>query len=51
MDACDPGLDINNLRTLVKQNTGTELKLSKEQICDIYMDLSRAVNYHYHPLF
>ena len=36
MDACDPGLDINNLRTLVKQNTGTELKLSKEQICDIY---------------
>jgi len=36
MDACDPGLDISNLRTLIKQNTGTELKLSKEQICDIY---------------
>ena len=36
MDACDPGLDISNLRTLIKQNTGTDLKLSKTQICDIY---------------
>jgi len=39
MDACDPGLDISNLRTLIKQNTGTELKLSKEQICDIYASI------------
>ena len=36
MDACDPGLDISNLRTLVKQNVGVDLKLSKNQICDIY---------------
>ena len=36
MDACDPGLDISNLRSLIKQNTGTDLKLSKNQICDVY---------------
>ena len=36
MDACDPGLDIRNLRSLVKQNTGTDLKLSKNQICEVY---------------
>ena len=36
MDACDPGLDISNLRTLIKQNVGVDLKLSKNQICDIY---------------
>ena len=36
MDACDPGLDIRNLRSLVKQNTGTDLKLSKAQICEVY---------------
>jgi hypothetical protein len=36
MDACDPGLDISNLRSLIKQNTGVDLKLSKNQICDVY---------------
>ncbi len=36
MDACDPGLDISNLRTLIKQNAGIDLKLSKNQICDVY---------------
>ena len=36
MDACDPGLDISNLRSLIKQNTGIDLKLSKTQICDVY---------------
>ena len=36
MDACDPGLDISNLRSLIKQNTGIDLKLSKNQICDVY---------------
>ena len=36
MDACDPGLDISNLRTLIKQNVGVDLKLSKNQICDVY---------------
>ena len=36
MDACDPGLNISNLRTLIKQNVGVDLKLSKNQICDVY---------------
>jgi hypothetical protein len=36
MDACDPGLDISNLKTLIKQNAGIDLKLSKNQICDVY---------------
>ena len=30
MDACDPGIDIKNLKTLIKQNTGTDLKLSRK---------------------
>ncbi len=32
MDACDPGLDIGNLRTLIKQNVGVDLKLSKKEV-------------------
>jgi hypothetical protein len=36
MDACDPGIDVKNLKTLVKQNTGEDLSLTKGQICDIY---------------
>jgi hypothetical protein len=36
MDACDPGLDISNLKTLIKQNTGADITLSKQQICDVY---------------
>ena len=39
MDACDPGLDIRNLRTLIKQNVGVDLKLSKNQICDVYSSI------------
>ena len=40
MDACDPGLDISNLRTLIKQNAGIDLKLSKNQICDVKINLT-----------
>ena len=36
MDACDPGIDVKNLKTLIKQNTGEDLSLTKGQICDIY---------------
>ena len=25
MDACDPGIDIRNLKTLIKKNTGGDL--------------------------
>ena len=35
MDACDPGIKLENLRQLIKQNAGTDLKLSKNQICDV----------------
>jgi len=36
MDACDPRIDIKNLKKLVKQNTGAELNLTREQICNAY---------------
>ena len=39
MDACDPGLDISNLKTLIKQNTGADITLSKQQICDVYASI------------
>ena len=36
MDACDPEINIKNLKTLIKQNIGTDLKLTRSQICDVY---------------
>ena len=36
MDACDPGIDIKNLKTLIKQTTGEDIRLSRSQICDVY---------------
>jgi len=36
MDACDPGIDYKNLKSLIKQNTGHDLKLSRKQICEVY---------------
>src|SRR5210317_1100243 len=39
MDACDPGINIGNLKRLVKQNTGLELDLTREQICDAYSSI------------
>ena len=36
MDACDPGIDFKNLKSLIKQNTGHDLKLSRKQICNVY---------------
>jgi len=36
MDACDPRIDIKNLKKLVKQNTGAELNLTRNQICNAY---------------
>ena len=36
MDACDPGIDIKNLKTLIKQTTGEDIKLSRSHICDVY---------------
>ena len=39
MDACDPGVNVRNLKRLVKQNTGLELNLTREQICDAYSSI------------
>src|SRR6056300_735466 len=39
MDACDPKLDIENLRQMNKQNTGKDLKLSRKKICQAYTDI------------
>ena len=36
MDACDPGIDFKNLKSLIKQNTGRDLKLTRKQICNVY---------------
>ena len=39
MDACDPSINVRNLKKLVKQNTGAELNLTREQICDAYASI------------
>jgi len=39
MDACDPRVDIKNLKRLIKQNTGVELKLTRNQICNAYSSI------------
>src|SRR6056300_1654987 len=39
MDACDPDADIENLRKLIKLNTGVNIKLTKNQICQAYQDI------------
>ena len=39
MNACDPGVNVRNLKRLVKQNTGLELNLTREQICDAYSSI------------
>ena len=39
MDACDPDADIENLRQLIKINTGVNVKLTKKEICQAYEDI------------
>ncbi|ALI95234.1 hypothetical protein AP053_gp123 [Ostreococcus mediterraneus virus 1] len=39
MNACDPDADIENLRKLIKLNTGVDIKLTKEEICEAYQDI------------
>jgi hypothetical protein len=39
MDACDPNADIENLRQLIKINTGVDVKLTKKEICQAYEDI------------
>src|SRR6056300_1863738 len=39
MNACDPDADIENLRKLIKLNTGVDIKLTKNEICEAYQDI------------
>src|SRR6056300_1833755 len=39
MNACDPDADIENLRKLIKLNTGVDIKLTKKEICEAYQDI------------
>ena len=39
LDACDPDADIENLRQLIKLNTGVNIKLTKSQICQAYDEI------------
>ena len=39
MDACDPDADVENLRQLIKINTGVDIKLTKKEICQAYEDI------------
>src|SRR5210317_2170979 len=39
MNACDPDADIENLRKLIKLNTGVDIKLTKKEICAAYQDI------------
>ena len=36
IDACDPDADMNTLKRLVKSNTGENLKLTRDEICQVY---------------
>jgi len=39
MDACDPDADIENLRKLIKLNTGVTINLTRKEICEAYQDI------------
>ena len=36
VDACDPDANIQDLRQLIKLNTGVDIKLTKKEICEAY---------------
>ena len=42
MDACDPNADIENLRQLIKLNTGVDIKLTKKEICQAYNEIQEG---------
>jgi len=39
VDACDPDADIENLRQLIKLNTGVNIKLTRNEICQAYNEI------------
>ena len=42
MNACDPELEIENLRKLASRNAGREIKLTRRQICKAYEDVQEG---------
>ena len=39
IEVCDPDANISDLKRLIKLNTGHEIKLTKNQICQVYDDI------------
>ena len=39
MDACNPGINTKNLVRLVRQETGMDLNLTRNQVCDAYKSI------------
>ena len=39
IEACDPDANIDDLRALIKLNTGQDIKLTKKQICKVYDEI------------
>ena len=39
IDACDPDADLTTLRKLIKLNTGENIKLTKDEICQVYKNI------------
>jgi hypothetical protein len=42
VDACDPDANIENLRQLIKLNTGVDIKLTKKEICQAYNEIQEG---------
>ena len=42
VDACDPDANIDNLRQLIKLNTGVDIKLTKKEICQAYNEIQEG---------
>jgi len=49
IEICDPDADLNVLMKLIKMNTGQDIKLTKEQTCQVYDDI-RAGRMPFPPL-
>src|SRR6056300_1065779 len=42
VDACDPDANIEDLRKLIKLNTGVDIKLTKKEICEAYNQIQEG---------
>ena len=49
IEVCDPNADLDVLKKLIKMNTGQDIKLTKEQTCQVYDDI-RAGRMPFPPL-